>query len=264
MMAAVDIGRKRSDQQDVENEEVSEMKRVPRRLLPTLVLLAPAVLALLTGIVGCGAEQTPEARPELEPEPAADAGDAEGDEEGGGVSQEGDPSNEARSWCDPGQTVLISFEAGESGRTVSLCRDGDILTYVFGHLGDQPELVYSGPVLGNVSGTAVLWGEGVSSLAELAVAREDPDATWMLDLQFYQDEESDIRRLAQSDDTGGFVFVRPLTGLLDQSVYIFRRGGWEYTIISEGGRGMNDPDMASYESQSISVRSPSGELHYPN
>ena len=86
----------------------------------------------------------------------------------------------------------------------------------------------------------------------------------MLDLRFSEDEESDIRRLAESDDTGGFVSVCARTGLVDQSVYIFRRGGWEYTIISEWGRDMNDPDMAGYESQSISVRSPSGELQYPN
>lgn len=240
------------------------MKRVPPRPFPTFVLLAPAVLALVTGIAGCGAEHAPETRGELEPGPTADVGDADGDEEGGGVSQEGNPSNEARGWCDPGETVLTSFETGGSGRTVSLCEDGDVLTYVFGHLGDEPELVYSGPVLGSASGNAVLWGEGVSSLAELAAARENPDATWMLDLQFYEDEESDIRRLAESEDTHGFVSVRAATGLVDQSAYIFRRGGWEYTIISEWGRGMNDPDMAGYESQSISVRSPSGELHFPN
>lgn len=239
------------------------MKHPPRRLFPILVLVAPAVLALVTGIVGCGAERAPEARTQSKPEPA-DAGDAAGDKVSGGVSQEGDPPDEARGWCDPGQTILTSFETGESGRTVSLCRDGDILTYVFGHVGDEPELVYSGPVLGSASGTAVLWGEGVSSLAELAATREDPDATWMLELQFYEDEESDIRRLAASDNTDGFVSVRATTGLLDQSVYIFRRGGWEYTIVLEWGRGMNDPDMAGYESQSISMRSPSDELHYPS
>ena len=246
------------------------MKRVPPRPSPTFVLLAHAVLALAAGTVGCGVEEAPGARAEPEPTPVAIAGDAppdgdaEGDDGGGGVSREGDPSDEARGWCDPGEAVLATFETGESGRTVSLCGEGDLLTYVFGYLGNKPELRYSGPVLGSVSGTAVLWGEGVSSLAELAAAREDPDAMWMLDLQFLRDEESDIRRLAESDDTDGFVSVRALTGLLDQSVYIFRRGGWEYTIISEWGRGMNAPEMAGYESQSISVRSPSGELHSPN
>lgn len=227
------------------------MKRIPRRpLLQTVVLLAPTVLALITvGIVGCRVEQLPEVS-------EADGGDAdvnagaEADEEGGGISEEGDPSNEARGWCHADQTVLTSFETGESGRTVSLCEDSDSIAYVFGRLGEQPELVYSGPVLGSASGTAVLWGEGVSSLAELAAAGEDPNAPWMLDLQIYEDEESDIHRLAESDDTGGFVSVRTLTGLINQSVYIFRRGGWEYTIISAGGRGMNDPDMAGYESQS--------------
>lgn len=240
------------------------MKRTPRCPFPTFVRLVPTVLALATGVAGCAAEHAPETRGELEPGPTADVGDAEGDEEGGGVSQEGSPSNGARGWCDPGDTVITSFETRETGRTVSLCEDGDVLTYVFGHLGDEPELVYSGPVLGSASGTAVLWGEGVSSLAELAAERENPDATWMLDLQFYEDEESDIRRLAEADDTYGFVSVRALTGLLDQSAYIFRRGGWEYTIVSEWGRGMNDPDMAGHQSQSISVRSPSGELSYPN
>lgn len=240
------------------------MQRIPPHSFPTFVLLVPTVLALVTGIAGCGAGHAPETRTELEPGPTADVGGAEDDEKGGSVSQEGNPSNEARGWCDPDNTVLTSFQTAESGRTVSLCEDGDVLTYVFGHLGGEPELVYSGPVLGSASGTAVLWGEGVSSLAELAAARENPDATWMLDLQFYEDEESDIRRLAESDDTFGFVSVRAATGLLDQSVYIFRRGGWEYTIISEWGRGMNAPDMAGYESQSISVRSPSGEMHYPN
>jgi len=240
------------------------MKRIPPHPFPTFVLLVPAFLALVTGIAGCGAERAPETRTELEPGPTADVGDTEGVEEDGAVSQEGNPSNEARGWCDPGDRILTSFETGESGRTVSLCDDGDVLTYVFGHLGDEPELVYSGPVLGSASGTAVLWGEGVSSLADLAAAREDPDATWMLDLQFYEDEESDIRRLAEADDTYGFVSVSALTGLVDQSAYIFRRGGWEYTIISAWGRGMNDPDMAGHESRSISVRSPSGELSYPN
>lgn len=163
---------------------------------------------------------------------------------GGLVTRDRDGAVQERGWCGSGATVVTSFQTYESGRTASLCRDdGGFLTYTFGRLGDEPESVYSGPVLGEAVGTAVMWGD-VSSLAELVASggwRADPV----------------VRQLAQARDTHGFFSIESLTGIYHQSVYVFRRSGWEYAIIRDHGRGQVDPDMKE-DSHSVTVRSPGG------
>ena len=82
------------------------------------------------------------------------------------------------SWCTVQQTESLSFRLEENGKTVSLCEDGDVLQYTFGTLGEVPELVYSGPILGRARGFAVLWGEGVFNLTELVDAADQQNALW--------------------------------------------------------------------------------------
>ncbi len=233
------------------------MKAGSEHELIAVRLLVAAALVLVLGPLGCAGEEHTEAQT-VPAGGITDADEAEDDAEDGGVigSRVGDPAEQEGSWCDSSATAVTSFRTRNSGKTVSLCMEGDLLTYVFGQLGDEPELVYSGPVLGDASGTAVLWGEGVSSLADLAADLESPDSVWGADPV--------VSQLAESSDTKGFFRIGAMTGLLDQSVYVFRRGGWEYTIVSEWGRGMNLPEMAGHESHSITVRSPAGKTYHPD
>ena len=227
---------------------------------PTRLLTVVGFVTVL-GSAGCGGEESPALRTLPAATPGAvehaDPADPDSVREGGELAtREDDSAEQDRGWCGSGATVVASFEGRNSGRTVSLCNEGDLLTYVFGRLDGEPELVYSGPIVGSGSGTAVLWGEGVSSLAGLAADLDDPDGVW--------DADPLVSQLAESSDTNGFFSIHALTGLLSQSVYIFRRGGWEYAIVAERGRGTNDPEMAGYESHTITVRSPSGEMYYPD
>lgn len=98
---------------------------------------------------------------------------------------------------------------------------------------------YRGPVLGELSLTAYLWSG--DTLAEVAS---------------YADND-EIAKAADSLDTNGFYFVRGLTGLFGQGVYIFRHGGWEFAISYMGGRQGNY--HGSYE---ITVTSPTGEVYH--
>ncbi len=234
------------------------MKTALARDSSAVGLLSVVAVLLVLGTLACEGEEPPEAH-EVPPSTPADAeySDAGSAGEGSELASRDDGSaKQHASWCGSGATVLTSFQTRTSGKTVSVCDEGDSLTYMFGRLGDEPELVYSGPVLGSASGTAVLWGEGVSSLADLAADLHSPDSVWGADPL--------VSQLAEASDTKGFFSISAITGLLDQSVYVFRRGGWEYAVISEWGRGMNLPEMAGHESYSISVRSPSGKTYYPD
>ena len=60
-------------------------------------------------------------------------------------------------WCRSIQTVVISFQLQENGKTASICRDeANTLVYSFGILGGEPELEYRGPILGQISVGATL------------------------------------------------------------------------------------------------------------
>ena len=162
------------------------------------------------------------------------------------------------SWCTVQQTESLSFHLEENGKTVSLCEDGDVLQYTFGTLGEVPELVYSGPILGRARGFAVLWGEGVSNLTELVDAADQQNALWEVESGARQ-----LRRLSESRETNGFFVVFGMTGLVSETVYVFRRGGWEYAIVSRAGRPFNlsEDELEEYESGHIVMHSPSGQVY---
>lgn len=162
------------------------------------------------------------------------------------------------SWCTVQQTESLSFRLEENGKTVSLCEDGDVLQYTFGTLGEVPELVYSGPILGRARGFAVLWGEGVFNLTELVDAADQQNALWEVESGARQ-----LRRLSESRETNGFFVVFGMTGLVSETVYVFRRGGWEYAIVSRAGRPFNlfEDELEEYESGQIVMHSPSGQVY---
>lgn len=162
-------------------------------------------------------------------------------------------------WCTAAQTVVLSFKLQKNGKTASICRDGPKnLVYYFGVPGREPELKYRGPILGQVSARGALWGEGVSSLAELASVLDDEDSTWF-------DASSDgdaLARAAVASETKGFYTVDAFTGIVGQGVYIFRRGGWEYAIRYEWTRpiGIEEDEDEDYGSYEITVLSPEGKM----
>ena len=78
-----------------------------------------------------------------------------------------------------------------------------------------------GPILGRARSSAVLWGEGVSNLKELVDAADQQNASWKV-----ESGARDLRRLSESRETNGFFVVFGMTGLVSETVYVFRRGGW--------------------------------------
>ena len=164
-------------------------------------------------------------------------------------------------WCSATQTVVVSFQLQKNGKTASICRDdADTLVYSFGVLGGEPEMEYRGPILGEISARATLWGEGVSSLADLVSALGNEDTTW-----FDPNIDTDaIAKAARSRETNGFYAVQATTGPVGQGVYIFRRGGWEYAIGSTWGRPINvgEDDLEEYSSHEITVLSPNGKTYH--
>ncbi|MCY4438396.1 MAG: hypothetical protein OXE05_13835 [Chloroflexi bacterium] len=161
------------------------------------------------------------------------------------------------------QDVLVSFRL-ENGKQVTVYReDEDTLVYTFGVPGKEPELAYRGPILAEVRAAATLWGEGVGSLAELARALASKDSAWTT----WRGERSiaaqNIAQAANARESRGFIWASAITGLVSQSVYIFRTGGWEYTVASTWGRPINVPkdELACYTSYSVTVLSPQGKRH---
>ncbi|MYB51182.1 MAG: hypothetical protein F4X77_03120 [Acidobacteriia bacterium] len=57
------------------------------------------------------------------------------------------------SWCVDGSEQVEGFRLG-NGKTVSICKTAGSpdVTYTYGVLGEEPELVYSGPLLGTFEG----------------------------------------------------------------------------------------------------------------
>ena len=166
--------------------------------------------------------------------------------------------NSPNDWCNSSQTMLLNFRLKENGKTASICKEHDILTYVFGNLQSKPELVYSGAIQGEARGVTVLWGEGVTNLSEFADAVEQQHSGWDV-----EGEPEQVRWLAESCDTKGFFHVTASTGLVSETVYLFRRGGWEYAVVSTRGRPINVPEdeLEEYESVYITVHSPSGQVY---
>lgn len=163
-------------------------------------------------------------------------------------------------WCGPAQSLRVNFRLTENGKTVSICREEpNTLVYFFGELGSEPELEYKGPILDTIRARAVLWGEGVKNLSELATAVAGGSGMWHAP----EIDPARIARAASSRESSGFYVVEASTGLVSQSVHVFRSGGWEYTISSSSGRPMNDPDgdVGEYRSNEITVVSPQGRTY---
>ena len=64
-----------------------------------------------------------------------------------------DTSETVDSWCVDGSQQVEGFRL-ENGKAVSICNTAGSsdLTYTYGVLGEEPELVYSGPLLGTFEG----------------------------------------------------------------------------------------------------------------
>ena len=164
-------------------------------------------------------------------------------------------------WCTDAQTVEVSFTLQENGKTVSICRDAsNNLVYTFGVYGSQPELEYRGPILGKIRGTAVTWGGDVTNLAELASALGDENSNWFNP----QMDVDAIAKAARARETNGFYIVNGFTGQVDQYLYIFRTGGWEYAVEEKFGRAMNvsEDELEEMRSSKITVESPNGKTYH--
>ena len=164
------------------------------------------------------------------------------------------------------KNIIVQFRL-KNGKQVTLYDDPeneDKVVYAFGMPGEKPELEYSGTILAKVSAKFTLWGEGVGNLADLAAVFKRPasDSHW----RTWGDEDRDttaqtIAKAADANESHGFIYASLMTGIIDQSVYIFRAGGWEYIIEGTWGRPVTS-DNADYESYSLTVISPKGKIHH--
>ena len=139
-------------------------------------------------------------------------------------------------WCTDLQTVWVSFRL-KNDKTVSVCRDpSDKLVYSFGTLGREPELEYEGPIVATFSLPAMLWGESIGDLSTLA------DAVAAGEVGGSDELAREMVTAIESGETNGFYVLNMLTGLISESVYLFRTGGWEYAVVSSVGRPMGGCD----------------------
>ena len=142
------------------------------------------------------------------------------------------------SWCGPGQSTAVNFTR-ETGETVTICREGDTLTYAYGSLeSPEPELVYSGPEVASLGGVARMWSDVDGGLCGRA-------------------DQGGLGELARARDTNGFVVFSGSTGLFNETAYVFRRDGWEYEVVDTWGRGQTSNTSPDHHESTITVRSPS-------
>ena len=158
---------------------------------------------------------------------------------------------------------LINFRL-ENGKSVTIYRENeDTLVYTFGVPGKKPELEYKGSIIAEVSARAALWSDSVGNLKGLMDRLAQVDSSWTI----ADDEEGTIKKkiakIATSRESRGFIYVDAMTGLVSQSVYIFRTGGWEYIIGATWGRPINVPEdeLEDYNSYSLTVISPKGKKY---
>ena len=170
-------------------------------------------------------------------------------------------SGDRTSWCGPTRNVKVSFRLKRSGKTVSICKDGETLVYAFGTLGDEPELEYRGPVLGSARFPGIIWSprdgdDGDHGLARLAgMLKADPDHP-------QAGAAGRLASAARARESNGFYVFGLATGIVSQLVYVFRTGGWEYAVVTTSGRPIALGDEAKeYESREITLVSPDGKLH---
>ena len=169
-----------------------------------------------------------------------------------------EPLDSADGWCVDGSEESVGFRL-ENGKTVSICvaAGSSDLTYTYGVLGEEPELVYSGPLLGSFEGLSG-YSYDIAGLAHgLATEFTGPDVS--------VDASREAVAAAESGpDSRGFLWVQSF-GCCggEEYAYLFKRGGWEYAVSSGFSRNVN-PDIAAElgdysDWQVITVTSPDGE-----
>ena len=113
-------------------------------------------------------------------------------------------------WC-PSIADSLFNKQTRSGKTASLCEIADEVEYLFGIPGQEPELRYSAPVIA-----------------------EDTVRT----AQVYLPDEGASAFPVGNRDSGSIALISYRTGLFEQSLYAFKRGGWEYHLLRSWGRPM--------------------------
>ena len=162
--------------------------------------------------------------------------------------------------CEPIQPtededINVSLLLEENGKEVTIYQEREnMLFYTYGVPNEEPEWEYRGPVLAQVIATATSWGESVESLTALSVALTDAGsrwATWEADPDNIVAEA--IAKVSHSHDSHGFICVSAATGMVSQSVYIFRTSGWEFAVSFIEG--------SFSDFYSITALSPDGEMY---
>ena len=158
---------------------------------------------------------------------------------------------------------LINFRL-ENGKSVTIYRESeDTLVYTFGVPGKKPELEYKGPIIAKVSAQGVLWSDGIENLKDLRRTLSEGNSSWTMAADEEGTIEKKIAIIATSRESRGFIRVDAGTGLVSESVYIFRTGGWEYIIGATWGRPINvsEDELEDYNSYSLTVISPTGKKY---
>ena len=146
----------------------------------------------------------------------------------------------------------------ENGKAVSICNSAGSsdLTYSYGVLGEDPELVYSGPPLGTF--------EGLSGYSYAIAALADGFDTESSGPEVSVNASGEALAAASGPDSRGFFYVHSL-GCCggEEDAYLFKRGGWEYAVSSGFSRNVNRDiaaELGDYSDwQVITVTSPDGE-----
>ena len=163
------------------------------------------------------------------------------------------------------QDLIVNFQIEGKGREVTIYQESaDTLVCTVGIPGEKPELEYRGPILAQVTAVATSWGESVKSLAALSSALTDAGSrwtTWETDPDNIIAEA--VTRASHSRESHGFICVSAATGVVSQSVYIFRTAGWEYAIsFAEGSFGdVLAAELDDYRSYSLTCLSPDGKMY---
>ena len=170
-----------------------------------------------------------------------------------------EPPETVDSWCVDGSEEVMGFGL-ENGKTVSICKTAGSsdLTYTYGVLGEEPELVYSGPLLGAF--------EGLSGYSYAIAELGDGSATEFSGPDVSVDASAEaVAAAASGPESRGFFYVHS-QGCCggEEKAYLFKRGAWEYAVSSGYSRNVN-PDIAAELGDSsawlvITVTSPDGEI----
>ena len=160
-----------------------------------------------------------------------------------------EPPETAASWCVDGNEEVVGFGL-ENGKTVSICNTAGSsdLTYTYGVLGEDPELVYSGPLLGTF--------EGLSGYSYAIAALADGFDTEFSGPDVSVDASGEaVAAAASRPDSRGFFYVHSL-GCCggEEDAYLFKRGGWEYAVSSGFSHNVNQ-DMAAEHGTTLIGRS---------